>query len=183
MTQHWMYLWLINAAIFTSAYVTYYKRVLPYLVYWTILCSSHRSFPYFIVTLHVMLLRIMGILYWNEQGVFAISTKRSPNAGFMLGHRHRRWPNINPTFGQTSGVYWELALMCWYTFYRRIIIMNNEPDVIRGAVLVLCLLPWTGEHGELKVYDSGEFTLEKIRAPHTELYHKACLIIACLCIR
>ena len=28
------------------------------------------------------------------------STRRSPNAGLMLGHRRRRWPNINPALGQ-----------------------------------------------------------------------------------
>ena len=26
--------------------------------------------------------------------------RQRPNAGIMLAHRPRRWPNINPTFGQ-----------------------------------------------------------------------------------
>ena len=28
------------------------------------------------------------------------NTKRVPNAGFMLGQRRRRWPNIKPALGQ-----------------------------------------------------------------------------------
>ena len=32
------------------------------------------------------------------------NTRRSPNAGLMLGQRHRRWPNIKPALGCSRGL-------------------------------------------------------------------------------
>ena len=29
-----------------------------------------------------------------------VNTRRSPNAGLLLGHRRRRWPNSNPALGE-----------------------------------------------------------------------------------
>ena len=38
----------------------------------------------------------MGIIRVDGQAAFPAHTKRVPCAGLMLGHRLRRWPNIEP---------------------------------------------------------------------------------------
>ena len=43
-------------------------------------------------------LRVVKVRFFSD-GSLPANTRRLPNAGLMLGHRLRRWPNIKPEFG------------------------------------------------------------------------------------
>ena len=50
-------------------------------------------------------------VYWYSNATVSTLMTRLPNAGLMLAHRLRRWPNIKPALGKGlsfRGVYWEV---------------------------------------------------------------------------